>query len=166
MSGVYEGQAWVFGDHVSTDQILPGAYLDRPMEEVGAYAMAGLDASFPTRVRRGDFVVAGLNFGCGSSREAAVMALKQAGVAAVVARSVGRIFFRNAINNGFPAAIVAEPSGIRQGDRLRLDVGGRSLTNLRTGEALPLQSLTGTSLEILEAGGIVPFTLARLGRSR
>lgn len=166
MSGVYEGGAWVFGDHVSTDQILPGAYLDRPMEEVGTYAMTGLDPDFPSRVRPGDVVVAGLNFGCGSSREAAVLALKQAGVAAVVARSFGRIFFRNAINNGFPAAIVADVSGIRQGDRLRLDVGARTMTNLRTGQALALQSLTGTSLEILEAGGIVPFTLRRLERAR
>jgi len=166
VSGVYEGRAWIFGDHVSTDQILPGAYLDRPMEEVGAYAMAGLDPSFAMRVRPGDLVVAGLNFGCGSSREAAVMALKQVGVAAVVARSFGRIFFRNAINNGFPAAIVPETSGIRQEDRLRLDIAARTLTNLRTGEALPLRSLTGTSLEILKAGGIVPYTLRRLERSR
>lgn len=166
MSGVYEGQAWVFGDHVSTDQILPGAYLDRPVEEVGSFAMAGLDPSFARRVRPGDFVVAGLNFGCGSSREAAVMALKQVGVAAVVARSFGRIFFRNAINNGLPAAIVPETSEIRAGDRLRLDLDGRVLTNLRSGQTLPLQSLTGISLEILEAGGIVPYTLRRLGLSR
>ncbi|MDQ7843421.1 MAG: 3-isopropylmalate dehydratase small subunit [Armatimonadota bacterium] len=166
MSGVYEGQAWVFGDHVSTDQILPGAFLDRPMEEVGSVAMAGLDPSFARRVRPGDFVVAGLNFGCGSSREAAVMALKQVGVAAVVARSFGRIFFRNAINNGLPAAIVPETSGIRGGDRLRLDLAGGTLTNLRSGQTLPLQSLAGISREILEAGGIVPYTLRRLGLPR
>lgn len=166
MSRIHEGQAWVFGDHVNTDQILPGAYLDRPMEEVGAYAMAGLDPSFPGRVAPGDFVVAGVNFGCGSSREAAVMALKQAGIAAVIARSFGRIFFRNAINNGFPAAIVPDTSRILQGDRLRLDIGTATLTNLRTNETVRLQSLTGTSLEILEAGGIVPFTLRRLEQRR
>jgi 3-isopropylmalate/(R)-2-methylmalate dehydratase small subunit len=166
VSGVYEGRAWVFGDHVSTDQILPGAYLDRSIEEVGAYAMAGLDPAFRSRVQPGDIIVAGTNFGCGSSREAAVVALKQAGVAAVVARSFGRIFFRNAINNGFPAAIVADTSAIRAGDRLRLDIPSRALTNLRTGETVPLLNLTGTSLEILEAGGIVPFTLRRLGAAR
>lgn len=166
MRRVYEGRAWIFGDHVSTDQILPGTYLDRPMEAVGAYAMAGLDASFTNRVQPGDFVVAGLNFGCGSSREAAVMALKQAGIAAVVARSFGRIFFRNAINNGVPAAIVPDTSGIRQGDRLRLDIGAGTLTNLRTNETVRLQSLSGTSLEILDAGGIVPFTLRRLEQQR
>lgn len=166
MSHSYEGAVWVFGDHVNTDQILPGAYLDRPVEEVGVYAMTGADAAFPSRVRPGDFVVAGLNFGCGSSREAAVLALKQAGVAAVVARSFGRIFYRNAINNGLPAAIVADTSGIRQGDRLRLDIGARTVTNLRSGDVLALQNLTGTAFEILEAGGIVPFTLRRLERAR
>ncbi len=166
MSQAYEGCAQVFGDHVSTDQILPGMYLDRPMEEVGAYAMAGLDPSFTTRVQPGDFVVAGLNFGCGSSREAAVMTLKQAGVAAVIARSFGRIFFRNAINNGLPAVIIPDTSGIRQGDRLRVDIGGGTLTNLRTNETVRLRSLTGTSREILEAGGIVPFTMRRLEQRR
>lgn len=163
MNRTYEGNAWVFGDHVSTDQILPGAYLDRPMDEVGRYAMAGVDPAFPQHVRPGDFVVAGVNFGCGSSREAAVIALKQAGIAAVVARSFGRIFFRNSINNGLPAAVVGDISAIAPGDRLRLDLAAGTLTNLRTAGTLPLQSLTGISLQILEAGGIVPFTLARLG---
>ncbi len=164
MTRNYEGHAWVFGDHVNTDQILPGKYLDRPMAEVGQYALAGLDETFAQRVQPGDFVVAGVDFGCGSSREAAVIALRQAGVAAVIARSFGRIFFRNAINNGFPAAAIADTARIGEGDPLRLDLGARTLTNLRTGEAFPLQSLTGTSQQILEAGGIVPFTLARLGR--
>ena len=164
MTRTYEGRAWIFGDHVNTDQILPGKYLDRPLEDVGQYAMAGLDEAFPRRVQLGDFVVAGVNFGCGSSREAAVMALKQAGVAAVLARSFGRIFFRNAINNGLPAAAVADTSRISERDRLRLDLDARTVTNVRTGEALPLRSLTGISQQILEAGGIVPFTLARLER--
>jgi 3-isopropylmalate/(R)-2-methylmalate dehydratase small subunit len=159
---VYEGQAWVFGDHVNTDQILPGKYLDRPMEQVGQYAMTGFDETFPQRVRPGDFVVAGVNFGCGSSREAAVLALKQAGVAAIIARSFGRIFFRNAINNGFPVAMISDTSRIAHGDPLRLDLRARAVTNLRNGEEFALLSLTGTSRQILEAGGIVPFTLARL----
>ncbi|MGQ0570906.1 MAG: LeuD/DmdB family oxidoreductase small subunit, partial [Armatimonadota bacterium] len=137
-----------------------------PMDEVGRHALVGLDASFPERVAPGDFVVAGLNFGCGSSREAAVMALKQAGVAAVIARSFARIFLRNAINNGFPAVIIAETSGIRQSDRLRLDLGTRVVTNLRTGEALSVQNLTGTSQEILRRGGIVAYTLARIQQAR
>jgi len=159
-----QGQAWVFGDYVNTDQILPGKYLDRPMEEVGRYAMTGLDETFPQRVRPGDFVVAGVNFGSGSSREAAVLALKQAGVAAVIARSFARIFFRNAINNGFPAAVVQDTSRIAPGDSLELDFQAGILTDLRTGERFPLQSLTGTSRQILEAGGIVPYTIARLQR--
>ena len=166
MKRIYEGQAWVVGDHINTDQILPGRYLDRPMADVGQYAMTGLDETFPQKVRPGGFVVAGVNFGCGSSREAAVMALKQAGVAAVIARSFGRIFFRNAINNGFPAAVVAETERITHGDPLRLDLETRTLTDLRTGEVFTLQNLSGISQQILAAGGIVPFTLARLEARR
>ncbi len=166
MLHILEGQAWVFGDHVNTDQILPGRYLDRPMDEVGHYALVGLDETFPARVQPGDLVVAGLNFGCGSSREAAVMALKQAGVAAVIARSFARIFFRNAINHGFPAAIIADVSGIRPADRIRLDLAARTVTNLRTVQAFPVENLTGTSQEILQHGGIVAYTLARIQDAR
>lgn len=166
MLHILEGQAWVFGDHVNTDQILPGRYLDRPMDEVGRYALVGLDETFPDRVQPGDLVVAGFNFGCGSSREAAVMALKQAGVAAVIARSFARIFFRNAINNGFPAAIIADVSGIRPADRIRLDLAARTVTNLRTVQAFPVENLTGTSQEILQHGGIVAYTLARIQDAR
>lgn len=163
---VLEGSAWVFGDHVTTDDIYPGRYLERPLDEAGRYAMSGLDEHFAARVRRGDFVVAGVNFGAGSSREAAVAALQEAGVAAVIARSFGRIFFRNAINNGLPAIIVPDTSGIETGDRLRVDLNTRQVTVLRTGTRLPILNLTGTSLAILRAGGIVPFTEARLAERR
>lgn len=136
------------------------------MEEVGRYAMTGLDETFPSRVKPGDFIVAGINFGCGSSREAAVLALKQAGIVAVIARSFARIFFRNAINNGFPAAVVQDTSRIAQGDMLQFDLQAGIVTDLRTGDHLQLQSLSGTSRQILEAGGIVPFTIARVRRNR
>ncbi len=162
----FEGRAWVFGDHVNTDQILPGRFLDRPIEEVGRYALVGLDEAFPSRVRAGDFVVAGLNFGCGSSREAAVMALKQAGVAAVIARSFARIFFRNAINNGFPAVIIPETMRIAAGDVLRLDLAARTVINVRTSQVLPVENLTGISQDILRRGGIVAYTLARVQGAR
>ncbi|MCS7236401.1 MAG: 3-isopropylmalate dehydratase small subunit [Armatimonadota bacterium] len=161
---VLEGAAWVFGDHVTTDDIFPGRYLERPLDEAGRYAMAGVDETFASRVRPGDFVVGGVNFGAGSSREAAVVALKQAGVAAVIARSFARIFFRNAINNGLPAVIVPDTTGIRTGDRLRVDLTSRQVTVLRTGSALPILNLTGISLAILRAGGLIPFTEARLSR--
>ncbi len=164
MPDAFEGPAWVFGDRINTDQILPGRFLDRPIDEVGRYAMVGLDSQFPERVQPGDLVVAGSNFGCGSSREAAVLALKQAGVAAVIARSFARIFFRNAINNGLPAVIIPDTEGIEPGDHLRLDLRARRVINLRTGQVFPVLNLTGTTREILAAGGIIPFTLARLGR--
>jgi 3-isopropylmalate/(R)-2-methylmalate dehydratase small subunit len=164
MQRVFEGRAWVLGDHVDTDQILPGRYLDRPMEEVGRYVLVGVDPTFPERMRPGDLVVAGVNFGCGSSREAAVFALQQAGIAAVIARSFARIFYRNAINNGLPAAIVAEPPAVAAGDPIRLDLAARTVTNLRTGAVAAVQNLTGIAQAIVEAGGIVPYTLARAGR--
>lgn len=163
---VLEGAAWVFGDHVTTDDIYPGRYLERPLEEAGRYALAGLDETFASRVQPGDFVVAGVNFGAGSSREAAAVALKQAGVAAVIARSFGRIFFRNCINNGLPAVMVPDTSGIRTGDRLRVDLVAHEVTVLRTGATLPVLNLTGISLAILRAGGLVPFTEARLAGGR
>ncbi|MDR7470998.1 MAG: 3-isopropylmalate dehydratase [Armatimonadota bacterium] len=162
---ILEGQAWVFGDHVTTDDIFPGRFLDRPLEEAGRYAMAGVDETFAQQVRPGDFVVAGANFGAGSSREAAVICLKQVGISAVVARSFARIFFRNAINHGLPAAIVADTSGIAAGDRLRLNLHARILTDLRTGQTLPILNLTGTSQEILTYGGIIAYTRARLARA-
>lgn len=165
MHRICEGAAWVFGNSVNTDQILPGRYLDRPMDEVGRYAMVGIDEAFPQRVAPGDIVVAGFNFGCGSSREAAVMALKLAGISVVVARSFGRIFYRNAINNGFPAAIIADTSSIGAGHRVRLDLDARVVTDLTTGSGFPVLNLTGTSRGILDAGGIVEYTLARLGRA-
>lgn len=164
MRRVFEGRAWVLGDHVDTDQILPGRYLDRPVEEAGRYALAGVDPTFPGRLRPGDLVVAGVNFGCGSSREAAVFALQQAGIAAVIARSFARIFYRNAINNGLPAAIVLEPPGVATGDPVRLDLDARAMTNLRTGAVAPVENLSGIARAIVEAGGIVPYTLTRAGR--
>jgi 3-isopropylmalate dehydratase small subunit len=164
MRRIFEGRAWVLGDHVDTDQILPGRYLDRPIEEAGRYTLAGVDPTFPERVCPGDLVVAGVNFGCGSSREAAVLALQQVGIAAVIARSFARIFYRNAINNGLPAAIVAEPPRIAAGDPVRLDLDARTVTNLRTGAVAAVENLTGIARAIVEAGGIVPYTLARAGR--
>ena len=103
-----EGRAFCFGNQVTTDDILPGRYLDRRADEVAQFAMAGVDPTFAARVRPGDFVVAGANFGAGSGRESAPAALKGAGVAAVVASSFSRLFFRNCINLGLPPVLIDE----------------------------------------------------------
>lgn len=158
----FTGRAHVFGDHISTDEILPGKYLDRPYSEVGQFAMAGVDEDFASKVEPGDVVVAGINFGCGSSREAAVIALKKAEVAAVIAPSFARIFFRNAVNNGLVPVVVPSTDGIQTGDTVEVDLEARVVRVRVRGRELPILNLKGISFDILQAGGIVEFTLKRM----
>lgn len=165
MSRVLEGRAFVFGAGVTTDDILPGRYLDRSNDEVGAFAMSGIDPAFAGAVKPGDFVVAGPNFGAGSGRESAPYALLRAGVAAVVAPSFGRLFFRNAINIGLPALIVATATRIAPGHHLAVDLEAREVHDRDDGTRHAIANLTGISRAVLEAGGIVPFTRARLARA-
>jgi len=161
---VLRGRAWVFGDQISTDQILPGRYLDRSYAEVGQFAMAGADEEFAKKVQPGDIVVAGANFGCGSSREAAAVALRQAGVGAVVAPSFSRIFYRNAVNQGLPAVAVPDVEGFLAGDIIEVDLENRRVRNVSRPEVeKPILNLQGVSRQILAAGGIVPFVKARTG---
>jgi 3-isopropylmalate/(R)-2-methylmalate dehydratase small subunit len=159
------GRAWRFGDHVTTDDILPGRYLDRAGDELGQYAMSGIDPGFAARVRPGDFIVAGESFGTGSGRDSAATALKLAGIAAIIAPSYGRIFYRNAINLGLPAVIVASTADIAEGDALLLDLDRRRLIPRGGAASQPVLNMTGIAREILDAGGIVPFTKRRLGRA-
>jgi 3-isopropylmalate/(R)-2-methylmalate dehydratase small subunit len=159
---VYRGRAWVFPANITTDDILPGRYLDRANEEVGQFAMAGVDPDFVNKVQPGDFIVAGSNFGSGSGRETAPIAIQLAGVAAIIAPSFGRVFFRNSINIGLPAIIIETIDRIRDGDPLTVDMEARTVTNARTGQVYPIHNLRGISLEILLAGGIVPYTKKRL----
>lgn len=160
---VLRGRAWVFGEQISTDQILPGRYLDRPYSEVGQFAMAGADEEFAQKVQPGDIVVAGANFGCGSSREAAAVALRRAGVGAVVAPSYSRIFYRNAVNQGLPAVAVPDIDGFAEGDEIEVDLENRRVRNLsRPGVEKPILNLQGVSRQILAAGGIVSFVKERI----
>lgn len=157
------GRAWVYPAPLTTDHILPGQFLDRDGDELKRFALAGIDPGFSERVQPGDFVVSGRSFGAGSGRESAVTCLKLAGVAAVIGESFSRIFFRNCINQGLAAVQLLETDFIRTGDVLEVDLQARTVTNTRTGRVCPIENLTGTSLEILLAGGIVPYVKARLG---
>ena len=157
----YIGKAWVFPANVTTDEILPGEYLDRRNDEVGEFAMAGVDPEFVKKVKTGDILVAGSNFGSGSGRETAPMALQQSGIAALIAPSYGRIFFRNSINIGLPAVTVESTESIQEGDMLIVDLEAAEVVNERTGKVHPVQNLRGTSREILEAGGIIEYTKMR-----
>ena len=125
-----KGKVHLYGDHVDTDQIIPGAYTKTlDVEDLAAHVFEYLDPDFRLRMKSGDFVVAGENFGCGSSREQAPLALKAAGIAAVVASSFARIFYRNAINIGLSVVEVG-PHEIENGSELEIDLKAGALTDL------------------------------------
>ncbi|MFB6310098.1 MAG: 3-isopropylmalate dehydratase [Salinirussus sp.] len=157
------GPAHVLPDDVDTDQIIPGEYLTTvPDDELGDYVLVGFDETFPDRVDAGDIIVAGTNFGLGSSRESAPVALKQAGIGAVVAESFARIFYRNAINVGLPIATVESITDhVTTGDTIRVDIEGGSVTNESTGTEFAVEPLPPDLLEILDAGGLVAYRNAQ-----
>jgi 3-isopropylmalate/(R)-2-methylmalate dehydratase small subunit len=164
-----KGKAWTFGRNVNTDLIFPKMWF-RPAYEPGEMAshlMVGIDEAFPRKVGRGDIIVGGQNFGCGSSREEAAAAMKEAGVGAVVAPSFGRLFMRNAINVGLP--IVTLPrvdEQIAQGDEIEIDFANRRFCNLRSGYEARLPPMAPESLRLIEDGGIANYTRRKLNERR
>lgn len=159
------GKAWRYGDNVDTDVIIPARYLTTSdPDELARHAMEDLDPGFATEVRPGDVVVAGANFGCGSSREHAALALKGAGVEAVVASSFARIFFRNAINMGLAVATSPEAvASVDPGDVVEVDIEGAQVTNVTKGLVFDTEPLPEFVLEIVRAGGLIPWVRARKG---
>ncbi len=153
------GRAWRFGDDVNTDLIMPGKYLELvDPGEMAPHAMEGLDSGFAEKIKEGDIVVAGANFGCGSSREQAPLALKHAGVGAVVAESFARIFYRNAINVGLPALECPGASeAFREGDNLEIDLTAGVISNRDTGARLVIAPMPDFMVEVLKEGGLVPY---------
>ncbi len=151
------GRVWKFGDDVDTDAIIPGRYLtiNDPVE-LASHAFEGVRPDFD--VRPGDFVVAGSNFGCGSSREHAPLALVGAGVGCVIARSFARIFFRNAINIGLPLLECPDTDRIAEGDLLEVDLGSGRIRNLTRGENYQAAPLPDFLRSIVEAGGLKNYT--------
>ena len=156
------GRAWVFGDDVDTDVLAPGPYIKGPVEELARHCLEALDPDFATEVRPGDVVVAGENFGMGSSREQAVMALKLLGVRGVVARSFARIFFRNAINLGLPVLVTPEAGSIRPGDMISVDPAAGVVENRTTGARLAAEPLPPHLLELIADGGLLPHLKKKL----
>ena len=151
-------RAWVFGDDVSTDDIIAGKYLVKcDPKELAAHVMENIFPDFPKLVKPGDIIVAGRNFGCGSSREHAPLALKAAGISAVVAESFARIFYRNSINLGLPALTARLGGEFQSGDEVELDLEHFRLKNLRSGKVFSLAPLPPFILEILKAGGLVEY---------
>jgi 3-isopropylmalate dehydratase small subunit len=160
----FRGRAWTFGDDISTDHIIAGKYLGTTDAKVFAeHAFEAVDPSWAKKVQPGDLIVAGANFGCGSSREQAPIALKTLGISAILATSFARIFFRNAINLGFPVVECPGLSGrVRSGDEIELDLAGGEV-RLPSEVTLRFTPLPANVLEILEAGGLVPKLRKELG---
>jgi 3-isopropylmalate/(R)-2-methylmalate dehydratase small subunit len=149
------GRAHCFGNDVNTDYIISGKYKFKTldMKELASHVMEDLDPDFARKVQPGDFVVAGRNFGCGSSREQAPLALLNAGVGAVLAASFARIFYRNAINTGLPV-VECDTAGISDGDELLADMEGGVLRNLTRGTETPIKPLPAFMLKVLLDGGL------------
>jgi 3-isopropylmalate/(R)-2-methylmalate dehydratase small subunit len=160
---IFEGTVWKFGDNVDTDVIIPAPYLVTTNPgELGKHCMEGLDPTFSQKVRSGDIIVAGKNFGCGSSREHAPMAIKGSGISCVVAESFARIFFRNAFNMGlaiFEAPDVSD--GIQAGDRLSIDQDTGEILDHTTGRGFLANPIPPFMQGLLEAGGLMSYVLKR-----
>ena len=161
------GRAHVYGDNVDTDVIIPARYLNTTdPAALGAHCLEDLDSGFGARVRKGDLIVAGQNFGCGSSREHAPLAIKAAGVAAVVAASFARIFFRNAINIGLPVLVCPEAAAEAQpGDTLEVDLATGAITNQTQGRTYQAAPFPDFLRAIIEEGGLVAHTRQQLARA-
>jgi 3-isopropylmalate/(R)-2-methylmalate dehydratase small subunit len=161
------GRVWKYGDNVNTDVIFPGRYTYQIMEpaEMAKHALEDLDPEFARNVKPGDAIVAGKNFGCGSSREQAAACLRAAGVQAVIAKSFARIYFRNAINLGLAVLQCAEASdALQMGDEVEVDfAGAQIISGSRVFKFFPLPA---SVIGIIEAGGLIEYTKRKLASGR
>lgn len=157
-----EGRAWVFGDDIDTDLLAPGHAMRMPIEELSKHCLEAVAPQFAAAVQRGDIVVAGSGFGIGSSREQAVQALLHLGVAAVLARSIARIFYRNALNLGLPALVFPDADKIRDGERLRIDPARGLVHNATTATDYRCEPIPGFLMNMLRDGGLMPHLHKRL----
>ena len=155
----FKGKTWKFGNDVDTDAIIPARYLNTiDSKELAAHCMEDADPEFASRVKPGDIIVAGKNFGCGSSREHAPIAIKAAGVSCVVAHSFARIFYRNAFNVGLP--ILECPEGaerIQSEDELEIDLNSGVIENRTRNETYRAQAIPPFMQRLLEAGGLIEY---------
>ncbi len=152
------GRAFKFGDGISTDHIIPGRYahLRSNLPELAKHVMEDADPSFANKVKEGDFIVAGSNFGLGSSREHAPLVIKMAGVSAVLVKSAARIFFRNAINLGLPV-LICDTDKIDDGDELEVDLSAGLVRDITNGSHLTFGKIPEVMLHILDEGGLIPY---------
>lgn len=158
------GQAWTFGDNIDTDQITPSRFIvSGDPDELADHAFEDLRPEFATGVSEGDFVVAGHNFGSGSSREHAPLSLVGAGVSGIVAQSYARIFFRNALNLGLPVLICPAANHIDDGDEISMDLDEGSVHNHTTDKTYDAESLPEFLQSLVDEGGLRAYTKTKLG---
>jgi 3-isopropylmalate/(R)-2-methylmalate dehydratase small subunit len=162
----HKGRAHKYGNNIDTDAIIAARYLNmHEPSELAAHCMEDIDPAFLRRVKPGDIMVAEANFGCGSSREHAPVAIRAAGISCVIGKSFARIFFRNAINTGLPLLECGEAvDNIRQGDEVEADPATGTITNLSSGQTFRSKPYPAFMLEIISAGGLVEHTIKKLGR--
>lgn len=154
-----EGNVWTFGTDIDTDTIIPGQYMDLDPETYCQHAMEPITPDFAQKIDASDIIVAETNFGIGSSREHAAIALKEVGIGAILAKSFGRIFYRNAINQGLPVLEIDQEviDAITEGDRIQLNVFKGTLVNKTTGDEYNINQLTDPQRSILQEGGAVEY---------
>ena len=158
-----QGKVWKFGDNVDTDLIIAARYLNTSEpSELAKYVMEDADPEFVNKMSRGDIIVAGENFGCGSSREHAPIALKAAGISAVIAPTFARIFYRNAFNMGLPIFELAEASEIDEGDVVRVDMDSGEVINETSGKSYKFTPIPEFMQELVDAGGLIEFAKAEI----
>ena len=150
-------RVWKFGDNINTDILAPGAYIKLPTDELASHCLESIDPSFASKVGKGDVIVAGNNFGMGSSREQAAQVLKELGITAVIAASFGGIFYRNAFNLGLPAIISKDVLKITNEHQIKLDLEAGRIRNITTNEDLVGEKVPENLLMLIEAGGLVPY---------
>jgi 3-isopropylmalate/(R)-2-methylmalate dehydratase small subunit len=161
-----QGSAWKFGDDVDTDAIIPARYLNTTDPTVlAAHCMEDADPEFARKATRGDIIVAGKNFGCGSSREHAPIAIKAAGLGCVIAHSFARIFYRNAFNMGLPILECPEAATeIQTGDQIEVNLDSGTIRNLTRQKTYQAQPIPPFMQRLLAAGGLMPYVLGTLGK--
>ena len=161
------GKVWNFGANIDTDIIIAARYLNSSdPEHLAKYIMEDADPEFPKKLQKGDIIVAGENFGCGSSREHAPIALKAAGVAAVVAPSFARIFYRNAFNMGLPIFELPESLEIKEGEEISIDLNNGEITNNTQNKTYKFTAIPPFMQELIASGGLINYAKAEMGKDK
>lgn len=157
MSTKITGKVLKYGDNINTDIISPPQYMELSIEEASKYSMSAIDPNFSTKIRKGDIIVAGANFGSGSSRETSPLTLKYLGTGAIIAKFFARIFYRNAINVGIPVIECSEADKIEDGDEIEVNIEEGVINNITKNETYQCSKIPPHILELINVGGLVPY---------